>query len=469
VFRIFVFLSGDRVTEIVEKKRADYTEGSVFYSILKMGLPSMFGFLSQHIYSMVDMFWVSRLPHKEAGVAAITFFGTILWFFFSFNELVGAGSVAIISRRYGEKEYDLTEKAIKETLILKLIFGLLFAAFGFAYAKEILHLVGAENEALALGTDYGRIMFVGMPIMYAVYSIYTAMRGVANPHIAMILMLVSNALNLVLDPVFIFGYWGLPALGVKGAAYASVLSYTLTFSFGLFLFYTGYTNVPLHPHGKEHFSLDSMWQIVKIGVPFWIGDMSFSGARLVITRMVAPFGTAVVAAYGVGNQVTALGITLLVGIGLGLSSLIGHNIGADKSDRAQKTADQAMLLGVGVMFVFGLVVFVFARDIMHLFFDADTTVAHGNIMLKIFALGFPFIGAFIMMEQILMGAGLNTPTMIMNIIHSWLLEAVPIYFLTNHLGFGETAIWWTISAASVITAFAFYTYYRRDRWLTVKV
>jgi putative MATE family efflux protein len=469
IFCIIVFLSGDHVTEIVQKKRADYTEGSVFYSILKMGLPSMFGFLSQHIYSMVDMFWVSRLPHKEAGVAAITFFGSILWFFFSFNQLVGPGSVAIISRRYGEKEYDQTEKAIKETLILKLIFGVLFAAFGYTFAEDILRLVGAENEALTLGADYGRIMFVGMPIMYATYSIYTAMRGVANPHMAMILMLVSNALNLVLDPVFIFGYWGLPALGVKGAAYASVLSYALTFLIGLFLFYTGCTNVQLHLHRKEHFSLDSMRKIVKIGVPAWFGDMAFSGARLVITRMVAPFGTAVVAAYGVGNQVTAFGITLLVGIGLGLSSLIGHNLGADKSDRAKKTADQAVLLGVSVMFVFGLVVFVLAHDIMHLFFDADTTVAHGNIMLKIFAIGFPFIGAFIMMEEVLVGAGLNTPAMIMNIIHSWLLEAVPIYLLTNHLDFGETAIWWTISAASVITAFAFYTYYRRGRWLTVKV
>lgn len=455
--------------EAVEKKRADYTEGSIFYSIIKMGLPSMFGFLAQHIYSMVDMYWVSRLPQQEAGVAAITFFGNILWFFFSFNQLVGPGSVAIISRRYGEKEYHRAEKAIKETLILKLVFGGTFGVVGFFFAGQMLQLIGAEGEALALGVDYGQIMFLGMPIMYATYSIFTGMRSVANPNMAMILMLGSNVLNLALDPIFIFGYLGLPAWGIKGAAYASVLSYTLTFSVGLFLFYGNYTNVRLHLRGAERLSVASMWKIIKIGVPAWLGDMSFSGARLVIMRMVAPFGTAVVAAYGVGNQVTAFGIMLLVGIGLGLSSLIGHNIGASKPARAKKTADQAILLGTGIMLVFGLLTFVFAPEIMGLFFDTDSTIAFGDIMLKIFAIGFPFIGAFIMIEEIHLGVGLNTPTMVMNIIHSWALEALPIYLLTIHMGFGQTAVWWTISAASIISAVLFCAYYQRGRWLTVKV
>jgi putative MATE family efflux protein len=457
------------MTNQIDRQRADYTEGSIFASILKMGLPSMFGFLVQHVYSMVDMYWVSRLPNQEASVAAITFFGTILWVFFSFNQLVGPGSVAVISRRYGEKEYDLVEKAIKETIVLKLFFGAVFGIVGFLFAEWLLQLVGAGGETLELGIAYGRILFVGLPVMYATYSIFTGMRGVANPQIAMYLMIGSNLLNMVLDPIFIFGYLGVPAFGIRGAAYASVLSYTLTLSIGLFLFYGDYTNVGLHVRGKARLSIPSMWKIVKIGVPAWFGEISFSGARLLITRMVAPFGTAVVAAYGVGNQVTAFGIMLLVGIGLGLSSLIGHNIGADKHDRAKKTADQAVLLGAGIMLAFGIITFVFAQEIMGLFFDAVDTVAQGNILLKVFAIGFPFIGAFIMMEEIHMGVGLNSPAMVMNIIHSWALEAFPIYVLTITLTFNQTAIWWTISLASIVTAGLFYLYYRRGRWLTVKV
>lgn len=452
-----------------EKKRADYTEGSVIGSILRMGLPSMFGFMSQNIYSFVDTYWVSRLPEKETGVAAVTFFATILWLFFSFNQLVGPGSVAIISRRYGEKDYHRTEKAIKETLILKLVFGVVFGIVGFFYIRPMLLLLGARGAALEEGIAYGQIMFLGMAVIYATYSIYTAMRGVANPKMAMLLMIGSNILNMVLDPIVMFGYFGLPAMGIRGAAIASVASYAITLTVGLFLFYGNYTNVRLRLKGKEKISLTTMWKIVKIGVPALLGDLSFSSARLVITPMIAAFGTGVVAAYGVGNQVTHFGIMILVGIGLGLSSLIGHNLGSRKLQRAKKTADQAVNLGTGIMAVFGIATFMFAEPILQLFFDSAETVSYGVSMLKIFAVSFPFMGIFFMVYEIHIGVGLNTPTMIINIIHSWLFEVVPIFMLTQVFGFNQNAIWWTITVATVMSTAIFYIYFQRGRWLTIQV
>ncbi|UCD63275.1 MAG: MATE family efflux transporter [Candidatus Zixiibacteriota bacterium] len=457
------------MANVREKPRADYTEGSILGSILKMGLPSMFGFLSHNIYSFVDTYWVSRLPEKEAGVAAVTFFAAILWLFFSFNQLIGPGSVAIISRRYGEKDYDSAEKAIKETLLLKLVCGAVFGLVGFFFIDKMLILMGARGAALAEGIAYGRIMFVGTAVMFATYSIYTAMRGVANPRMAMFLMIASNILNMILDPIFMFGYFGLPAMGIRGAAIASVASYTLTLAVGLYFFYSGRTNVRLYLVSKMRISVASMWKIVKIGVPTWLGEMSFSGARLVITPLIAAFGTKVVAAYGVGNQVTHFGIMVLVGIGLGLSSLIGHNLGRRKYERAKKTADQAVLLGVGITLAFGIVTYVFARPIMLLFFDGPDTLGYGVAMLRIISLSFPFLGVFLMVEEIHLGVGLNTPAMILNIVHSWLLEVVPIYVLTRFFTFDQNAIWWTIAAATILSSLAFYQYYRRGRWLTVKV
>lgn len=453
----------------IKKNPADYTEGSIIGSILKMGLPSMFGFLAQHIYSMVDMYWVSKLPGAESGVAAITFFANILWFFFSFNQLIGPGSVAIISRRYGEKDYDAAEKAIKETILLKLLFGGVFGIVGFFTVDKMLMLVGAEGEALSLGIEYGRIMFVGLGIMYATYSIFTAMRGVANPKMAMILMIGSNVLNLVLDPFFIFGWWGLPAWGIAGAAYASLISYTLTLIIGIVLFYGNFTNVKLNFKGKKPVSLIAMWKIIKIGIPAWLGAMSFSGSRLIITPIVATFGTAVVAAYGVAGQVFGFGIMLLVGIGLGLSSLIGHNLGSGKIVRAKQTADQSIMLGIGMMIAFGMLVYFGAGIIMKLFFDNPETISFGVEMLKIFSYCFPFFGAFIMIEEIHMGVGLNTPTMIVDIIHSWGFQVLPILILIQVFGYGQTAIWWALTCAGMISSIGFYIYYRRGRWLKQKV
>ncbi len=451
------------------EKYTDYTQGSIIGSILKMGLPSMFGFLVQHVYTMVDTYWVSRLPGNESGVAAITFFGNILWFFFAFNQLVGPGSVAIISRRYGEKAFDAAEKAIKETLALKMIFGSIIGVFGYFFAGTMLYLVGARDEVLEMGIQYGGVMFLGLPLAFTMYSIFTAMRGIANPAMAMVLMISSNILNLILDPVFIFGWGGLPAMGIVGAAYASVLSFVITLFVGIVLFYGGFTSIRLHLKGKQAISLWSMWKMVKIGIPAWLGQLSFSGSRLIITPLVASYGTAVIAAYGIGTQVFSFGIMLLVGIGLGLSSLIGHNLGGKKYERAKKTADQSILLGVGIMSVLGLIAYIYASSIMGIFFKHPETIAIGTELLQIMAVGFPFFGAFIMLEEIHMGVGLNTPSMVVSILHSWGFQVIPILIFTRFFECDVTTVWWVLALSGVLSSTLFYFYYRRGRWLQVQV
>ncbi len=459
------------MTDIAAAKKAktDFTEGSIIGSIVKMGLPSMIGFLSGQLYSLADMYWLAKLPERETAVAAVTIFSNILWFFFSFNQLVGPGSVAIISRRYGEKDYDRAETAIKETFLLKWAFGLTFGILGFIFIKDILYLAGARGEAIELGAEYGRVMFLGMGVSYSAFSVYTAMRGTANPNMAMSIMLGSTILNVILDPLFIFGYLGFPKMGVVGAAVASVISYSLAFMVGLGLLYGGATNVKLHFRGSVPVSVGSAYRLLKIGIPSWISSMSFSGGRLLVMPMIAMFGNSVVAAYGVGSQISALGIMILVGIGLGLASLIGHNLGSMKKDRAKKTGDQAVLLSVGIMIACGLIIFFGARIIMRLYFESPETVHYGVMLLRILAVGMPFVGIFIMLEQIYTGVGLNTPAMVVSIGHSWLLEIPSIYILTQILNFDQNAVWWSLSAATAVSALVFLWYYRRGQWLEVKV
>jgi len=452
-----------------EKKKADYTEGSIMQSILKMGIPSMIGFMANHLYHLVDMWWLARLPEKETAVAAVTIFANVSWVFFSFNSLVGPGSVAIISRRYGEKDYDRTETAIKETFILKWIIGMVLGLAGYFLVDKIVYFAGARGETLVLCADYGRVIFLGMGFGMATYSVYTAMRGVANPHMAMVFMLGSTLLNLILDPLFIFGWLGFPAMGVTGAAVASVISYTLTFIIGVIIFYTGVTNVKLHLRGKVAMSLRTSYKIVKIGIPMWLGEMSFSSSRLIIMPMIAVFGNSVVAAYGVGMQVSAIGISILVGIGLGLASLIGHNLGSGKKERAKKTADQAILLSLGIMLTLGLIIASFARPIMGLYFNNPETIQYGVNLMRILAIGFPFMGVLIIVEEIYTGVGLNTPAMIVNAGEAWILQIPAIYVLTQILNFNQDAIWLTITGAVAISATAFYFYFRRGQWLNVKV
>ncbi len=452
-----------------KKIPADFTQGSVLGSIIKMGTPSMIGFLTGHIYYMVDMWWVSRLPRKEAAVAAITIFSNVAWVFSSINSLIGPGSVAVISRRYGEKDYDRAEANIKETFLLKWFFGTLFGLIGLLFVEDIVYMAGARGETVALSAAYGRVVFMGMGVSLCTYSVYTALRGVANPSLAMGIMILGACLNLALDPLFIFGYFGFPELGVVGAAVASVISYVISFLVGLILFMFGKTNVRVHLKGKIPISLESMLKIIRLGVPAWLGMLSFSGARLVIMPMIAIFGNGVIAAYGIGMQISAIGHAILVGIGLGLAALIGHNLGGDKKERAKRTADQALLLSIGIMVALGMAIFALARPIMRIYFENTETIAYGVTVLRILAVSFPFVGIYIMLEEIYAGVGLNSPAMVVSIGHAWVIEIPAIYILTQVFDFNQDAVWWSITAASMLSAAGFYWYYRRGQWLNVKV
>lgn len=427
----------------------------------------MIGFGIGNIYDLIDMYWLSRLGPEP--VAAITILGPFLWVIHSANMVVGTGSVAIISRRYGEKNILETEMAIKETVVLKWLVAIIFGAIGFFLVPHIITLMGARGEVAEMGVTYGRIIFIGLGFNFATYSVFTAMRGVANPKMAMILMISLSGLNILLDPFMIFGWWIFPEMGVAGAAWASVISYAAAFLVGMGILYAGGANVRLHLGNRRRLSWVTMWKILKIGVPSAVGQFSFSMARLVIMPMIAVFGTGVIAAYGVGQRVSALGIMLLVGIGLGLSSLIGHNLGAGKKERAKKTVQQAIILATGIMTAIGVATFVGAGLIMSWFFDDPEITAHGITLLRILAVGFPFLGLSLILENVYTGVGENRPAMFFNILHAWLLEIPAVYACTQLLGYNQNAVWWSITGATIISTIVFYGYFRNGRWLQVKV
>ena len=143
--------------------------------------------------------------------------------------------------------------------------------------------------------------------------------------------------------------------------------------------------------------------------------------------------------------------------------------GSDKSARAKKTANQAIALATGIMLTLGVICFFLAAPIMRLFFESPDTVQYGVTMLRILSLAFPAIGLFIMVEQIHMGVGMNMPMMVFQMIHAWGLQVFPVFVAVTFLGHGPETVWWLITLSITITSISMFVYYKRGRWLTVKV
>ncbi len=445
----------------------EFARGSILSVILRMGLPSLIGFLAMNVYDLADMFWVARLGSQY--VAAIALFESFYWVLVFTNEIAGLGSVAIISRRYGEGDFERAATAIKETFILKWICAVISGGLGWMLLRPLMKLMGASDEVAQLGVEFGRVHMIGMGIYFSSYTIFTSLRCTEAPKLAMVVMLVGSFLNLGLDPLFIYGIGPFPKLGIAGAAVASLISYALTLLLGLYLFFSGRAPVRLRWRGKIPVGWKNMWAMMKIGLPGGINTISFSLSRAAIMPLVAVFGTAVVASYGLGLRVTQVGILMVVGLGVGISPLVGNLLGAGLTQRVWQTARQSLLVTLVIMGGVSAVIFAFAPWIARAYFHEANLISISVELLRIYSLALPGIGVWIISECLFHGTGDNVPPMVISIVTSWAIEIPLILWFTRGLGFDQTAVWWIrVFYASCGALLSLYLV-RRGTWVTKKV
>jgi len=445
----------------------EFATGPIFRPIFRMGWPSIIGFLAINVYDIIDLFWVSKLGAMH--VAAIALFEGFHWVLIAPNDIAGFGSVAVISRRYGEGKIGHTAAAIKESFILKWLCALVPGSFGYIFMEDLMRLMGAQGEVITLGTAYGRVHMLAFGFYFCSYSVFTSLRSIEAPIRAMILMVFGAILNMILDPFLIFGWGPFPELGIAGAALASAIAYTITLIVGLAVFFLGGAPIRLKWKGDVPIRMKTMIHMFRVGLPSGVNTVSFSLARAVITPIIAIYGTAVVAAYGVTMRVTLVGILVIFGLGLGVAPLIGNLMGAGLKDRLWKTARQSIWLGFGITSIISLVMFLFASSIIKLFFDDPEIISIGVELLKIWSWGLPFIAIWIMVESVFHGAGDNIPPMVISLVSSWIIEIPLVLAVAVWLHLDETAVWWArmfyfISGAAI----AFY-WLNRGKWLEKKV
>lgn len=443
---------------MADKPAVDITDGNVLKNVLYMGIPSMIGFGAMTIYALTDIYWVGRLgtPH----VAALTMFASIAWILGSTNQIVGTGSIALISRRYGEREYEATRDVIRQTLLLKFALAVVMAVIGLLAVPHIIRFMSDDPDVRRYAVEYGSVFFYGLPFMFSSYSIYTALRGVGDAPKAMYIMLMSTALNIGLDPLLIFGF----DMGVAGAALATVISATCAVLVGLVVLASGRSNITVSFLSRFHPRLSVMAQIMKIGLPAGLNGLMRSVAHWYVTTLVATFGTLVVAAYGLSLRIMELGILFGVGLELGASAMVGQNLGAKKKERAHEAVVKATLLVMvltGVMAIFEVI---FARQILGLFTKDAAVIATGVPLVRLLVIAQIMIAMHIVMSSAFYGSG-NTwpPTVIAGIIE-WGVQ-IPLILLAVHvLHTSESGVWWSMFIAASIEVLLTFIWFQRGHW-----
>jgi putative MATE family efflux protein len=430
--------------------------------VIDMGLPSMASFLLLSTYDAVNIYWLARAGAEP--VAAVTVFGAFAWVMTFPNNIIGSGSVAVISRRFGQGGGDPTAQAIRATFFLKFFTGTILGLLALVILPYALQFYGTEPEVTKLARQYGFLNSICFGFMMVSFSVYTAFRGIGRPQAGMWVSVVGVAVNMILDPILILGLGPIPELGVIGASIANSIGYITVAVMGSWMLSRSNSPVVVKWNLRP-LPVEEMKRIFKIGFPSGFGALSFSLMNSAIIGLFAHFGTLVVALFGMAQRVLRFGQMVNVGLGLGTGALIGQFLGAREQENAWHTSQVGIRLAMICMGVFVGIIWLFSEPLVKLFFSEPEALTMGSWYLRILVLALPFRAALEMMTNSYNGAGRNVPPTVWGVLQDWGLVVTSMYFLGHWLGWGPYGMHGGYAVGHAIGSGVFYLIYRRGHWL----
>ena len=444
----------------------DFTQGSLGRAIFLLAVPMVLEMLMESLFGIVNAFWVSRLG-KDA-LAAVGLTESMLTIIFALAMGLSMATAATVARRIGEKNEEAAAHTAAQSIMLGLAASLVIGAVGFFFAGDLLRLMGAEPGVVEKGAGYPRIIFGANAAIVLLFLNNAVFRGAGDASIAMRALWLGNAINLVLDPCFIFGVGPVPAMGVAGSAVATTIGRGTAVLYQFWALGRGSSRVRVRArHLRPDFA--AMFGLVRISLGGMFQLLIATASWVVIVRIVSLFGSAAVAGYTVAVRILIVALLPSWGMSNAAATLVGQNLGAGKPERAERSvwltglANMAFLAGVTVLFL------VFADELVHIFTDDPAVVPYAVDCLRYVSYGYVFYAWGMVLVQAFNGAGDTwTPTLI-NLFCFWVFEIPLAYVLALRTGLGARGVFLAITAAESLLAVIGLFVFRGGRWKTKKV
>ena len=454
------------VREALRGSHRDFTQGPVGRSILLLAVPMVLEMIMESVFAVCDVFFVSKLG--AAAVATVGLTESWLTLVYAVGIGLAIGVSATVARRTGERDLEGAAKSAGQGILLGLAVSIVLGIVGGTLAPKMLALMGAPTDVLSTGSTYARIMLGGNATIVMLFLINAIFRGAGDAAIAMRVLWLANAINILLGPCLIFGLGPFPKLGVAGAAIATNIGRGTGALFALSRLLKPGSRIDLH---HRHFKLDPslIGKIARLGWSAMIQLLIGMGSWIALTRVLATFGSSVIAGYTIGVRVILFALMPASGLANAAATMVGQALGAKKPERAAEAVRIAGMYNMMVLSVVGAILAVFAPWIARFFTSDPTVIPHAKDALRIVALGFPFYGWGMVISQSFNGAGdTRTPTLL-NLFVFWCWEIPLAYLLAIRLGLGPRGIYIAMTIAFSTLAVAGALVFRRGTWKTKRV
>jgi putative MATE family efflux protein len=428
-------------------------------TIRRVALPAVIANLLMTIFHNVDTFWIGRYLGSDS-LAAATSSVFWIWLVISIGEMVSIGVDAIAARRHGERRPAEASRTVGEGVLFALLLGASIAIISPFVLHSLFSMMDVRGAVADQGIRYLGPYLLGMPLIFGFFAVDAAFRASGDTRTPLYILACTTALGLLLDPVLILGLGIIEPLGITGAALATLVPRGIGCVVGLML---------LSRRGLVRFSRPRfavIARIARVGGPAAMTGVSFSAIYVVLTRITTKFGTPALAALGLGFRVESVVYVVSVGFGVAVAAIVGQSIGAGDYRRAERAGWSAVgwvtLLGVCM----AVVTLGFAEELAGLFSTDEAVIREAARYLRIAALSQVFLGAEVVLESAMGGAGYTLVPMLVSMTIT--SSRVPLAAWSSAV-WGTTGLWWTLAGTAALRGLIMAVLWKSGRWRNVRV
>jgi putative MATE family efflux protein len=450
-----------------DSAHVDYTQGSISRAVWLLAIPMVVEMAMESLFAVVDIYWVNH--RGPSAVAAVTMTESLLTIVYAFAIGLTMPVTALVARRIGEKNPHAAGVAGVQAIGLGVVIAAAIGIPAGLLAPQLLFLMQATDTVVAIGSDYARWVLGGNIAVTLLFLNNAILRGAGDARLAMLVLVVSNSINIALDPCLIYGWGPFPALGVTGAGVATFCGRSIGVVLQLYLLWRGAGHIRIR-RPQLHLDGKAMLQLLRMAIG-GIGQFLIATASWVLLMyLLATFqDESVVAGYGTAIRLLMFFLMPAWGLSNAAATLVGQNLGAMAPDRAARSV---WITGVWTMVCLAVVTVVMETLPATLLgcFTADPEVLrYGALATRILASGYVFYAWGMVMVQAFNGAGDTwTPTWL-NFVCFWLLELPLAWWLSVHCGLGPEGVFWAVPIAESTFAVLAMVLFRRGRWREHKV
>lgn len=455
------------IWDAIRGKEHDYTKIRLGTAIMLLAIPMVLEMLMESIFAICDMYFVSRLGDKAIAVVGLT--ESLMTMIYAIAVGLAMATTGIVARRIGEKNDRAASVAASQAILIGIFLSVILAIPGILFGKQILGLMHAEAEVIQIGTSFTRIMLGGNVVIMLLFINNAILRSAGAPALSMRVLLLANVLNVILDPLLIFGIGPFPELGITGAAIATTIGRGIGVLYQFYLLFNRKSRIELFIKDFR-LRLSIMAKVLFLSGGGVIQHLIATSSWLILYRILAEYKSEVIAGYTIAIRIFIFFLLPAWGISNAAATLVGQNLGAGDSKRAERSVWKISLINSIYMGLVMLAFLIFPNLFIQFFSEpGNHSFEVAVTCLKIMGLGMVFYGFEMIIAQAFNGAGdTYTPT-ILNFIGFWLIQIPLAWYLAKKLNMQENGVFYAILISEAVLAILGIVAFKLGKWKTRKV